>query len=513
MHGRTKVVPTIFILVMLSLGLPRVGGSSSYLDVTVSEAKNMIDTNPLLMILDVRNQSEYDSGHIKNAKLIPHTELETRISELDEEREILVYSSSGSRSVIASETLLAYGFTKVYNLLGGEMAWMDAGYPVYVRYSSIQEAINNASDEGTLFVSSGTYFEHLAVNKSLTLIGENRDTTIIDGGGTGDVVFVTMDNITISDFTIQGSGCGCAAKSGVHLQNSHNSSITRNIITNCGYGIQLRDSNDCIISGNTIANNEWPGIALDSSHRNIVVSNKIKENRWGVRLGSSSSDNVFYHNSFVDNYCQAAVVAEQDSRIGGGLSRWENGYLSGGNYWSDYRGVDLSSGPYQNDTGSDGIGDTPYFIDEDNQDDYPLMGMFSNFNGVWEEKSWHVNVISNSTVSNLDFKVIYEPEISKEISFNVAGEDNTVGFCRVMIPTELMNYPYTVLVNEEKVESTLLDISNSTHAYLYFTYRLSTKHVVIVPEFPSAQALPFFIIVTMIAVVLMKLKYPKKKIT
>jgi len=52
---------------------------------------------------------------------------------------------------------------------------------------------------------------------------------------------------------------------------------------------------------------------------------------------------------------------------------WDNGYPSGGNYWSDYNGTDLFSGPYQNETGSDGIGDTPYGIDENNQDRYPLM--------------------------------------------------------------------------------------------------------------------------------------------
>jgi hypothetical protein len=52
---------------------------------------------------------------------------------------------------------------------------------------------------------------------------------------------------------------------------------------------------------------------------------------------------------------------------------WDDGYPSGGNYWSDYRGVDLYSGPYQNETGSDGIGDTPYVIDENNVDHYPLM--------------------------------------------------------------------------------------------------------------------------------------------
>jgi hypothetical protein len=55
---------------------------------------------------------------------------------------------------------------------------------------------------------------------------------------------------------------------------------------------------------------------------------------------------------------------------------WDIGYPSGGNYWSDYTSVDSYSGPYQNETGSDGIGDTPYIIDEDNQDNYPFMSEY-----------------------------------------------------------------------------------------------------------------------------------------
>ncbi|MDH5449556.1 MAG: hypothetical protein OEX77_01465 [Candidatus Bathyarchaeota archaeon] len=52
---------------------------------------------------------------------------------------------------------------------------------------------------------------------------------------------------------------------------------------------------------------------------------------------------------------------------------WDNGYPSGGNYWTHYTGIDLSSGPYQNETDGDGIGDTSYLIDDNNQDKYPLM--------------------------------------------------------------------------------------------------------------------------------------------
>jgi hypothetical protein len=59
------------------------------------------------------------------------------------------------------------------------------------------------------------------------------------------------------------------------------------------------------------------------------------------------------------------------------INVWDDGYPSGGNYWSDYDATDFYSGPYQNETGRDGIGDTAYVIDENNQDNYPLVKPWS----------------------------------------------------------------------------------------------------------------------------------------
>jgi hypothetical protein len=81
----------------------------------------------------------------------------------------------------------------------------------------------------------------------------------------------------------------------------------------------------------------------------------------------SSFDNMIYHNSFVDNSHQVYVYSQS-------ACIWDSGYPSGGNYWSDYAGVDIKSGPNQDLPGSDGIGDTPYVIDGSNQDNYPIMG-------------------------------------------------------------------------------------------------------------------------------------------
>ncbi|NIV44716.1 hypothetical protein GWN49_07590, partial [Candidatus Bathyarchaeota archaeon] len=83
---------------------------------------------------DVRTQSEFNSGHIDGAVLIPHTELDERIEELagHENHEIIVYCRTGVRSAIGSEILDSHNFTEVYNMLDGISSWQTAGYPVRV---------------------------------------------------------------------------------------------------------------------------------------------------------------------------------------------------------------------------------------------------------------------------------------------------------------------------------------------------------------------------------------------
>ena len=113
--------------------------ASPYTNVSVSTAKDMIDSNPDLVILDVRFLYEYEDGHIKNAILIPVGELAGRLDELDKDKETLVYCKSGGRSATASGILDAAGFTSVYNMVGGITAWIDAEYPIEIVFEVIWE--------------------------------------------------------------------------------------------------------------------------------------------------------------------------------------------------------------------------------------------------------------------------------------------------------------------------------------------------------------------------------------
>jgi len=118
----------------------RISYAPYYRNMDVAAAYNMISSSnyPAIVVLDVRTQSEYDSGHIRGAVWIPVTELEARIGELavHKNQEIIVYCGSGARSVTASEILQSHDFTKVINMVGGISAWQSAGYTLNPRVVS-----------------------------------------------------------------------------------------------------------------------------------------------------------------------------------------------------------------------------------------------------------------------------------------------------------------------------------------------------------------------------------------
>lgn len=576
-------------------------------------------------------------------------------------------------------------------------------------YPTIQDAINAATLGDIIFVKNGTYYEHLVVNKSISLIGENWEATIIDGNYVGTVVKVTVDNVTITGFTIRNSGGypergvalnqakNCivyrnkvAAKRGVGIRlfSSSNNSITGNDMTkNYAYaivvsfssnnliaennitdnkdGIRLSSSSNNNITGNNITKNRGDGILLDCSSNNVLrnnvmvgnyrnfgvtgdelpdfindvdtsnmvdeetilylvneqnliidpqthpnigylavvnstnitlrhlsmknngvgllfaytnnslvhnvtftnniygawlltssnntmIGNTIANNSCGIQLYMSSNNNSIYGNKITtSNWLEWCIVIYSSSNnriignnitaskgtgillyssldntitrnniannergidiysssnnrifhnnfmdnarhafLGGywGPNLWDDGYPSGGNYWSNYNGPDVNH---------DGVGDTPCIIDTSIIDNYPLMGMFSDFNATPER---NVQIMCNSTVSDFRFN-------GTAIRFNVTGKDGTVGFCRICIPTALMNRTYKILVNDTEVPYTILQSSNMTHIYLYFTYNHSTKEVIIIPEFPSLSILPLLFMTSILLAIAYQRKY------
>jgi parallel beta-helix repeat protein len=373
------------------------------------------------------------------------------------------------------------------NRVSGNNITANNGDGIYL-YHSVNNSIsgNNVGNNG-----GGIGLDYSLNNR---VSGNN----ITANNGDGIIVGSSPDN------SVSGNNITANNSYGIHLDSSSNSSITGNKITaNNWNGIRLDASSNNSISGNNITANNVYGVGLYTSSNNSISGNNIANNGYGVGLDSfsnfdsisgnnitannghgvglfSSSGNSIFHNNFVNNSVQ--VYSTSDS-----ANIWDGGYPSGGNYWSDYNGTDLKTGPYQNETGSDGIGDTPYIIDSSNQDNFPLMGMFSDFNATLQ---YHVQAICNSTISDFQFN-------STSISFNASGENGTTGFCTICIPTALINGTFTVSVNGTEVPYTLIPESNSTQSYLYFTYHHSTQEVTI-PEFPSFLIPLLFLIATLL---------------
>jgi parallel beta-helix repeat protein len=141
-----------------------------------------------------------------------------------------------------------------------------------------------------------------------------------------------------------------------------------NASENTGDAIQIDSSSNITVSDNNVTGNSDSGIAFyaaDSTpYGNTVYGNTVVGNGKGILL-NSSVNNTFYHNDFISNTQQAVISGSEPNT-------WDDGYPSGGNYWSDYNGTDAHNGP-SHIVGSDGVGDTPYVIDANNTDNYPLM--------------------------------------------------------------------------------------------------------------------------------------------
>ncbi len=147
---------------------------------------------------------------------------------------------------------------------------------------------------------------------------------------------------------------------------SENNVILGNIVSNSSVGIYFESSNNNTVKGNTVEDNKQYAIVLDQSSGNILYKNTVKYNEFGVRV-DRSNNNLLYGNIFLNNTSQTSVYEYSPSR-----NNWDNGYPTGGNYWSDHVCVDEHSGSNQDLLGSDGICDTPYIIDANSQDRYPL---------------------------------------------------------------------------------------------------------------------------------------------
>lgn len=416
-------------------------------------------------------------------------------------------------------------------------------------YPTIQQAIDAASAGDTIQVdrrsgeSQSVYYERLVIDKELILVGESRETIIIDGGGTGTVIRIQADNVEIRGFTIRNvdqkySGIRAnsysyvtianntieTSKHGISLLNSNYNTVTQNLLFNnsatgislsesvgnnvsdndvsesaygiklsstnatfvvnntvadtsygiylafssndtvdkntllrngvdgifpyacndivvsnneiseSAYGIQLYSSDTITVLGNdatdnsygiylaysgpsntiennTISRNDW-GVTLYGSSGNTFIGNTLSYNTYGVDPVTESNNNLLHHNNFVENIVEQ-VVWNPDL-----VNTWDDGYPSGGNYWSDYTGTDSNG---------DGIGDTAYIIDPMNKDRYPLMNLWGIVHDVGVVSvTPSVSEANESDIVNITVLVKNDGDTFETFNVTVYYDDNAI---------------------------------------------------------------------------------------
>jgi hypothetical protein len=321
-----------------------------------------------------------------------------------------------------------------------------------LNYTTIQEAIdaNETLSNDTLLVNYGMYREHILMYKSLSLISggfsyphshDDPDKAIIDGGNISDTILVTADNVVVNGFTVTGRNNGFTISSSSNdlLENNvisstglrgievnsycFNVTMKKNLIMDAGWeGLVLQDSNCSFVEGNIIlesgflASDRSVGVDIIRTNNTIIYENSLMMNNIGVYVMNMSRGGAIYWNRFYYNVQHQAFVEPQTIES----FTWDEGYPGGGNYWSDYMGTDDFSGMYQNATGYDYLGDTPYIIDANNKDNYPLVVPFSS-----SAISDRTDLLANLTSLNVNYTNLQSSYNQLNSTFNNLTLDYT----------------------------------------------------------------------------------------
>jgi parallel beta-helix repeat protein len=329
-------------------------------------------------------------------------------------------------------------------------------------FTCIQDAIDNASDGDTVFVFSGTYYENVVVNKTISLVGEDRNTTEINGWNDGDVVLITRDYVNITGFNCTRAGSNLedagielysvqnckvlsnnfrfGGYSGIRLYSSNNNTVEDNNISQRGFAIYLKYSNDNIVIRNIGYSNNHYGIFLYSSFGNNVTENNVSNgDDYGIALSKSNgniiTDNTAFSNKesgiyFLDSY-RNNVFRNNISNNLYGIKLWTSNYnniVNNNVFPNNHDGIRLDYSDFNNVIDNDVLNNS-YGIDICRSDLNNILGNNADLNsdiGIYLWKS-SGNNISNNIASNGVHGICLSDSYKNNITYNNASHNNMDG--------------------------------------------------------------------------------------
>jgi hypothetical protein len=374
--------------------------------------------------------------------------------------------------------------------------------------SSIQDAINSANNGDTILVKNGTYNEiDIVVNKTLNILGENAETTIIDGGYVANNIFhVIANNVTIENFTLKNTKLEDSYEyPAIELYNVTNVLINKVYILNASIGINIQSANYTKITYSLIKDCKYLGLRFRYvSCNNTVIGNTFENNSMAMLIADLESKfNLIYHNNFINN--------TNDVNSFGFLNYFDNGYPSGGNYWSRHTAPDIKYGPDQNETGSDGILDEAY----NSTDNYPLAHPFTTWKISVEGENFQIGISTNSTINSISLNTE-----AKTLILNLTVNENANGSCRISIPKRLLScdllYQWNVSKTyDEQLSYLTLEDADETYIYLIcncsYICEIEIKGMNVIPEYTFTVTVISIIVLSAIATSLMRVFKIKAK--
>ena len=302
-------------------------------------------------------------------------------------------------------------------------------------YQYIQDGIDNANNGDMILVQDGYYTENIVIDKSISLLGENKTTTTIYGSYTGDVVYITVNGVTFNHFTAKSGGIN-SGDSCLKLYNSsgiHNCLIKDNIFLNSNIGIYAWNADFNRIIENQCYSNHEMGIKLYYAHENNVLSNEVWDNDYvGIKLGFLSSNNNIIGNKLYDNNHGISLIdLSNENNITENIlfnntysgiwlaDRSRENVVKGNEIFSNYNGIEITC------------------VEHDDEKNHILKNfIYSNYERgiyVWRSNQNHIytnyiydNPIGIELLGVCNANIIYDNSFINTLN---AMDDGTNGWC------------------------------------------------------------------------------------